>query len=251
MSLSYRALLLDLSGVLYEGSQVIPGAAEVVAQARKQKIILRFVTNTATKNSADIRAGLTAMGIEVAEEELFTAPVAARNYIVEQHLRPFSLLHPALESEFSSLNQKNPNCVLMGDARDALNYDSLNQAFQLCMKGAPLIGIGMNKYFKDDDGLKLDAGGFIRLVEWAADSQAIIMGKPNLSFYQQVVTSTTFAANECLMIGDDVETDVLGAVAAGLQGCLVRTGKYQKGEENILPPGILCIDSIRDLPGLN
>lgn len=242
-----RTLLLDISGVIYEGSTLIEGAAEAIGRARQQQLILRFVTNTATKSAATLLTDLAAMGIDVEAGELLTAPMAAKAYLQQKGLRPFCLLHPNLQQEFAELDQSQPNCVLLGDAGDDLNYANLNTAFRLCKAGAPLIGIGMNKYFKDDDGLKLDAGGFIRLVEWAADVEATIMGKPSKAFFDQVVASTGVRAAECLMVGDDVHSDVVGAVAAGLQGCLVQTGKYQAGDEQALPAGAKMIPSIADL----
>lgn len=242
-----RALLLDLSGVVYDGSRVIAGAGETIAAAREHNIILRFVTNTATKAAATIRTDLVAMGIDIADDELITAPMAARAYIEQLGLRPFCLIHPALQSEFAAIEQADPDCVLLGDAREALNYANLNTAFQLCKAGAPLIGIGMNKYFRDDDGLKLDAGGFIRLVAWAADTEATIMGKPSRAFFDQVVASTGIPAEHCLMVGDDVASDVNGAIDAGLRGCLVKTGKYQPGDERQLAAQARLIESIADL----
>ena len=105
----------------------------------------------------------------------------------------------------------------------------------------------MNKYFKDENRLSLDAGPFIRAIEWAADTTAIIMGKPSPQFFEQVVASTPYGAEQCLMIGDDVLADVEGAVQAGLQGCLVKTGKYQHGDERKLPAGAGVIDTVADL----
>lgn len=247
MNKSLRALLLDLSGVLYEGSEAIAGSAETIAEARRRKLILRFVTNTATQCADSIRAKLASMGIDIADEELFTAPRAALAYIRQHQLRPFCLLHRALHEEFSSVDQHDPNCVLLGDARDDLNYRNLNRAFRLCKAGAPLIGIGMNKYFRDDDGLKLDAGGFVHLLEWAADVNATVMGKPSEDFFAQVVASTGVPAQHCLMVGDDVRCDVIAAIDAGLQARLVRTGKYQPADEAQLPASGLVLDSIADL----
>ena len=244
---SCRALLLDLSGVLYEGSKVIDGAADVVRRARQRGLILRFVTNTATKPAAAIIEQLAGMDITIDKEELFTAPIAAIRYVEQQQLRPYCLVHRALRDEFAHLDRHDPNCVVLGDARDDLTYDALNHAFRLCIEGAPLIGIGMNKYFKDDDGLKLDAGAFIHAIEWAAGVEATIMGKPGAAFFQQVVASTGCRADDCLMVGDDVQSDVIGAVDAGLRGCLVRTGKFRAGDERQLPKGAEIIDSIADL----
>ena len=247
MASDRKALLLDLSGVIYDGSQLIAGATDTIQQARAQNLILRFVTNTATRSSSALLTDLKAMGIDVAADELFTAPMAAKAYLQQQGLRPFCLLHDNLKKEFDDLQQTRPNCVLLGDARQDLNYDNLNAAFRLCKSGAPLIGIGMNKYFKDDEGLKLDAGGFIRFVEWAADVEAVIMGKPSAAFFQQVVASTGVPASACLMVGDDLVSDVIGAVDAGLQGCLVQTGKYQAGDEAGLPAGAWLVPSIAEL----
>ena len=247
MAFPYKALLLDLSGVLYEGRQAIPGAADLVERARRQQLLLRFVTNTVSKNRQTIIADLKTMGIAVEEDELFTAPLAARNYVVAHNLRPYFLLHEAVRQDFDTIDQRNPNCVLLGDAREQLTYTSLNQAFRLCKQGGTLIGIGMNKYFKDENGLNLDAGAFIRAIEWAADTTAIIMGKPSPHFYAEVVASTPYPADQCMMVGDDVLADVVAAVDAGLQACLVRTGKYQQGDEQYLTGDARVIESVADL----
>lgn len=247
MSLPCAALLLDLSGVLYDGTRMIAGAREAVEQARRSGLILRFVTNTATKPASILIDDMRKMQIDVRPDEIVTAPMAARSYLQQYDLRPYLLLHKAIRHEFAELDQSDPNCVVLGDARDDLNYSSLNKAFQLCKNGAPLIGIGMNKYFLDDDGLMLDAGAFIRAIEWAADVEALIMGKPSAAFFAQVVQSTGVPAARCLMVGDDVMADVVGAVDAGLQGCLVKTGKFLPGDEMKAPPGARIVDSIRNL----
>ncbi|TVZ39728.1 HAD superfamily hydrolase (TIGR01458 family) [Alteromonadaceae bacterium 2753L.S.0a.02] len=247
MDRQFRGLFLDLSGVVYEGNTLVKGAREAIETAREMKIVLRFVTNTATKSTLAVLDKLAALGLDARPEELFTAPAAARAYILNNNLRPFLLVHQAIVSDFDGVIQAHPNCVVIGDARDGLSYANLNQAFQLCKSGAPLVAIGMNKYFQTEHGLQMDAGGFVRAVCWAADCDAIIMGKPSASFFAEVVKSTSLTPQECLMVGDDVEGDVLGALSAGLQGCLVKTGKYQNGDENRLPEGALVLDSIANL----
>jgi HAD superfamily hydrolase (TIGR01458 family) len=244
---SYDALLLDLSGVLYDGTRIIPGAREAVATARDRGLILRFVTNTATKPATTLIDDMRRMQIDVRDDEIFTAPMAALAYLRQHGLRPYLLLHAAIRPEFDGLDQRDPDCVVLGDARDDLTYANLNAAFRLCKRGAPLIGIGMNKYFMDDDGLMLDAGAYIRAIEWAADVEAIVMGKPSADFFEQVVRSTGVPAARCLMVGDDVAADVVGAIDAGLQGCLVKTGKFLDGDEQQLRAGARVIDSIANL----
>lgn len=247
MTLPYKALFLDISGVLYEGERVIEGAVSLVQEARERGLVLRFVTNTVSKGRHKIVQSLEDMGIRLDESELFTAPVAAKNYINELGLRPYVLIHEAVKDEYEDFDQSEPNAVLIGDAPNEMDYHSLNRAFQLCKQGASLIGIGMNKYYADEKGLNLDAGPFIRMLEWAADTKAVIMGKPNQAFYDQVVKSTPFEPSQCMMVGDDAEADVNAAISAGLQACLVRTGKYLPGDEEKLSKGAKVIDAVSRL----
>lgn len=242
-----KAVFFDLSGVLYEGDGAIPGAAAAVARAREQGLVLRFVTNTATRSSENLLRKLQDLKIQVSREELFTAPIAALAYCLQRGLRPYCLVHPAIIAEFAALDQRSPDSVILGDARDDLTYAALNRAFRLCMEGAPLIGIGMNRYFSDENGLNLDAGAFIRALEWAVGTEAVIMGKPSMEFFAEVVHSTGLQPGDCLMVGDDADADVAGAMRAGLRGCLVRTGKYRAGDEDRLPAGARVIDSVREL----
>lgn len=242
-----RALLLDISGVIYQGSQRIEGAVETIAQARQQGLTIRFLTNTASKSSEQVIQELQGMGVSIAPQELYTAPQAARELIVERGLHPYCLLPDAIAAKFDCYPPGQADAVLLGDAREGLNYSTLNQAFRLCQSGAPLIAIGMNRYYKSDDGLQLDAGPFVKALEWAAGTEALVMGKPGRAFFLQAVASTGCQPHECLMIGDDVDADVLGAQDAGLPAVLVRTGKYRSVDEKKLAPDSWVIDSLANL----
>lgn len=253
-----KALLLDLQGVLLEGHTPIPGAPEAVSAARKQGLILRFVTNTATRHPIEILQELRGMGFQLENNELFTAPLAARALLQRRGWRPHFLVHPAIAPLFddlqgargtveSSASDQDPDCVVLGDARSEITYDSLNHLFRWVMLGKPLIGIGMNRCFRDHGQWMLDAGGFIRAIEWAARTKAIVVGKPSLEFFEELVSSTGCSPNDCLMVGDDVEADVAGAVTAGIQGCLVQTGKYQERDLDLLPAGANLIPDISEL----
>lgn len=243
-----QSVLLDLSGVLHEGDRVIPGAATTLQWLKAHGYRVRFVTNTASQSHGQIVAMLRRMGFELHASELFTAAQAARHYLLAHQLKPFCLVHANLLPEFADLQSDSPNCVLLGDARDGLNYANLNRAFQLLQQGFPLIGIGKNKYFKDHKGLQLDAGAFIHALEWASGVQARIVGKPDAYFFSEVVRSTGCRPEACLMVGDDVTGDIQGALLAGLQACLVKTGKFKEADLAELPAQAGLIDSIADLP---
>ncbi|NRB43130.1 MAG: TIGR01458 family HAD-type hydrolase, partial [Pseudomonadales bacterium] len=222
-------------------------AKEAVQRLRDKQLSLRFVTNTASRTQAQILQQLADMHINVHTDELFTAATAAKAYIELQALKPYALVHHNISEDFPVFEDALIDAVLIGDAREALSYQNLNKAFRLCLQGKPLIGIGMNKYFMAEQGMQLDAGAFIHLLEFATGVKATIIGKPQPAFFQQVLASVPCKAKECLMVGDDIYGDIEGALNAGLQACLVRTGKYQKDDEARLDANFSVIDSVVQL----
>jgi HAD superfamily hydrolase (TIGR01458 family) len=231
-----NAVCLDISGVLYEGNTVIPGAVEAVGLLQTAGLPVRLVTNSSRKSSIAIHQDLQRMGFTVRPEHIYTAPKAAHDYLLQHNLRPYCLIDPSIVSEFSDLPQAEVNAVFIADAGEDFTYQALNRAFRLCLDGCPLIAVGDNKYFRQDGQLQLDAGPFIKAIEYASGQTATICGKPSATFYQQVLSSLShgehsMAAETVLMIGDDVIADVQGAMNANLQGCLVTTGKYRPGDE--------------------
>ncbi|MDX1803427.1 MAG: TIGR01458 family HAD-type hydrolase [Alcanivorax sp.] len=229
--MTLKAVCLDLSGVLYQGLRLLPGARDAVLGLRRAGIPLRFVTNTSQRSSRQILDDLAALQLPIEPQELFTAPRAARQWLEEHQRQPLCLIHPNLKTEFNDRDTSQANAVLIGDAGEGFTYRSLDRAFRLLHEGAPLIAMGVNRYYQLDDGLHLDAGPFVRALEYAADCSAIITGKPATTFFEEVTTSLGCQPDEALMVGDDALSDVQGALDAGLQAALVKTGKYRDGDE--------------------
>jgi HAD superfamily hydrolase (TIGR01458 family) len=245
-----KAIFFDLNGVLYDGAIAIPGAIDAVKLAQESRLQVRFVTNTSRITHQQMFDKLHTMGFEIALEQMFSAPLAAKALCQLNKWRPYCLVHNNIKDEFADLNQSNPNAVIIADAENDFCYANLNYAFQLCQEGAMLIGIGRNRYFKLNGKLHLDAGPFIQAIEYAASVKAIIMGKPSIDFYRQVIANIDYQAGDILMVGDDVFGDIEGALNSGMQGCLVKTGKYQTGDENLIHGKFSCVDSIVDAVSL-
>ncbi len=186
------------------------------------------------------------MGFSIQQHEVFTAPNAVHDYLLEKHLSPFLVVHPALETEFADLAPDQSPAVVIGDAADAFTYERLNQAFRLLMDGAPLLAMGNNRYFKENNQLSLDMGPFAAALEFAADTKARIIGKPARAFFEAAVSDTGCRNEEVVMVGDDVISDVIGALDAGLQGILVKTGKYREKDELQLNARGSCVKDITE-----
>jgi HAD superfamily hydrolase (TIGR01458 family) len=146
---------------------------------------------------------------------------------------------------FKPLEKYPKKYVVVGDAQHNFNYENLNKAFRILDEGAQLIAIANNRYFKDNDGaLSMDAGCFVSALEYVSGQKAHLIGKPSKEFYHLAAKSLGVLSQECVMIGDDIESDVAGAQQAGLTGVLVKTGKFNsKDLEREFTPDLI-LDSI-------
>jgi HAD superfamily hydrolase (TIGR01458 family) len=250
-----RAVLIDLDGVLYVEDEVIGGAQESIAVLRRTGLGMRFVTNTTARSRASTIAKLHRLGFAVGPDELLTPARLAVRYCAQQGHRSAQLvMNEAVKQDFAELDEAaadEADAVIVGDLGDAFGYDVLNHAFRAVMAGAELVALQKNRYWMRADGLSLDVGPFVAALEYATRREAVVVGKPARGFFVLALGELNVEVGAAAMVGDDLETDIGGAIAAGLAGILVRTGKYRRGEaaaDGLEPTA--TIDSIADLPAL-
>jgi len=248
------ALLVDLDGVLYVEDEAIVGAVEAVERLRRGALELRFVTNTTAHSRDRTLEKLARLGLWVSDSELVTPAALAVAYCRERgHRRVALIMNTEVKRDFGELEEAGDDCeaVIIGDLGAAFGYDVLNRAFRQVMNGAELIALQKNRYWMRSDGLSLDVGPFVAAIEFATDREAHVVGKPARGFFDQVLTELGVSATDAAMVGDDIESDIGGALQAGLKAILVRTGKYH--EERVRLSGIqptVVVDSIADVPAL-
>ena len=249
-----RALLIDLDGVLYVEDQPIPGAIEAVSRLREHRLALRFVTNTTAHSRDRTLHKLARLGFGVDDRELITpAALAVRHCRERGHQRVALIMNEEVKRDFKELQETTgrADAVIIGDLGSAFGYDVLNHAFRQVMDGAELIALQKNRYWMRADGLSLDVGPFVAAIEFAAGRDAYVVGKPAKGFFEQVLASLGVDASAAAMVGDDIESDIGGALRAGLDAILVRTGKYREDRvraSRIQPTRV--VDSIADVPPL-
>ncbi len=242
---AFDCVLLDLGGVVYVGDTPIAGSIEAVDRLRNSGCALRFLTNTTRTPKAALLRKLRALGLVIDEDELFTPAQAARGLIEAQGLDPHLLVAPALEADFDGLAEGTRSAVVVGDAGERFTYQALNEAFRQLEEGAVFLALANNRHFRDTDGqLSLDAGPFVQALAFASGMEPAILGKPSRDFFDAALASAGADPARAVMVGDDAENDVGGALAAGLSGVLVRSGKYRAGDETALdlPPSYVADD---------
>jgi HAD superfamily hydrolase (TIGR01458 family) len=143
------------------------------------------------------------------------------------------------------------DAVVLGDMGQAWTFATLNRAFRLLMQQPPpaLIALGMTRYWRAPDGLRLDTAPFVVALQHASGIPPTVLGKPAKGFFEAALHMLGCSAHEVIMIGDDIRGDIDGAQEAGIRGVLVRTGKFQPTdlELGIQPTAVLA--SIAQLPG--
>ncbi len=230
---SWDALLIDIDGVLHIGVDPIDGAREAVQLIRRRGIPFRLVTNTTSRSRRLVVERLTGMGFELEQCDVLTPAALAVDVCRSRGYERVALhVASALREDLAALGGgtsgvEAPQAVIVGDLGREFTWDRLNQIFAQLHDGAELIALQRNRFWESENGLVLDAGPFVVALEYATQKEALVTGKPSPAFFAQALDHVGVDAARAVMIGDDVEADVGGAIEAGLDGVLVRTGKFR------------------------
>jgi len=256
-SRSMAAILLDVDGVLHVSGEPIRGVADAVARLRGAGHRLRFVTNSTTRARAALAGDLRGFGIELEDEELQTTAAAAARALAGK--RVLALTMPALADDLVGeieLVGDSADAVLVGGAAEdpaetgrVFSYPNLARAFAELEAGAELYCLHKNRWWQTSRGPMLDAGAFVAGLEYAAETEATVLGKPSAAYFDAALEALDAEPGLTWMVGDDVETDIVGAQKCGLRTVLVRTGKFRPDHverSGITPEGI--VSSIAQLP---
>jgi HAD superfamily hydrolase (TIGR01458 family) len=212
----------------------------------------RFLTNTTMKSRAALVAKLSRMGIHAEHKEMFSTAVVAARWLASEGVTRIQLLvHDDAHEDFGNfeITHEGPEAVVVGDLGKAFTFDLLNSAFLSIRSGARLVALQKNRFWQTVNGPALDAGAYVAALEYAAETEAVLVGKPNRAYFEMAVEDMDIPASRVVMIGDDVHTDILGASAVGAKTILVKTGKYHLDADK--PPPVepdWVLDSIADLP---
>jgi HAD superfamily hydrolase (TIGR01458 family) len=249
------AILLDIDGVFHVSGEPIAGGAEAVRGLRKAGHRLRFVTNNTTQARATLAEGLRSMGIEVADEELQTTPRAAARALAGRRVLALTMHAIVGELEGIDLVGEDAEAVLVGGADETpesnlvFSYMNLARAFHELEAGAELYCLHKNRWWQTKHGPLLDAGAFVAGLEYAANVEATVLGKPSTAYFEAALSALDADAGMTWMVGDDIDSDIVGAQAHGMHTILVRTGKFRPDAVEagrVRPDGI--ISSIAQLP---
>jgi len=244
-----------VDGVLQVSGEPIAGAAAAVKQLRGAGHRLRFVTNSTTRSRAQLATQLRSSGIDLEDDELQTTGGVASRELAGKRVLALVMNGMLEDLDELELVGMNVDAVLMGGADEGeetgrvFSYLNLNRAFHELQAGADLYCLHKNRWWQTSDGPRLDAGAFVAGLEYAADTDATVLGKPSTPYFQAALEALDAEPELTWMVGDDLESDVFGAHNQGIRTILVRTGKFRPDEverSRVQPDGI--VSSIAQVP---
>ncbi len=249
-------LLVDIDGVLTVSWEPIEGAAGALAELRRRDVPLRFATNTTTRTRAEVARLLTEAGMAVEPSEILTAPAATAAHLRAHHPgeRCFLLNSGEISADLEGVDvveDAPADVVVIGGAGDEFTHARLDRAFRLLLGGAAFVAMHRNLFWRTSAGFELDGGAYVLALEAASGRSPVVLGKPSAEFFATGVAELGLRPSEVAMVGDDIDSDVLGAQAAGLTGIQVRTGKFRQEDLDAAPrPPDVVVDAFRDVPAL-
>ena len=224
------SVISDMDGVIYRGRELIPGAKDFVAHMREAGIPFLFLTNNSEQTPLDLARKLDHMGIRgLGTENFITAAIATAAFLNAQRPRStaYVLGGPALAAALYrvgySITESHPEYVVVGKTAN-FSFATMRKAAQLIDGGARFIGTNPDMIDPVEGGTEPAAGAILAAIEAATGRKPYIVGKPNSLMMIYARQMLGAHAEDCVMIGDRMDTDILCGLEAGMRTALVLSG---------------------------
>ena len=227
-----KLFLFDLDGVFYKGKEtrLKIGGTEAVQALRAAGRRLFVLTNNSTDTSETVHQRLLDFEIPVRKEEVLTSGQMTSRYLRDRYgpVSYFLVGEGGLDSEMKKGGHKRvdgeeADFVVIGLDR-AVTYDVLDHAARLARSGAGVVATHDSALFMYKNGPAMAAGPFVRAVEYASGKRATVIGKPSPLMFRMALKQAGCRKAEAVMVGDQLDTDIAGALRAGIDPILVTSG---------------------------
>ena len=248
-----HGFLIDMDGVIYRGSEMIPGAIEFVNTLRSSNIPFLFLTNNSQRTRRDTMTRLRRMHFDVEERHIFTCAMATARFLADQKAEGTAYvigeggLLNALHKHGYAIVDRAVDYVVVGEGR-TLTFEMIETAVNLIMEGARLIATNLDPNCPTPAGMRPGCGAITAMLEAATGVKAFSVGKPSPIMTRAARKELGLSAAETTMIGDTMDTDILGGVQMGYRTVLVLSGGTNQADVGRygFQPDVI-VNSIADL----
>jgi len=225
--MSTTPVLIDFDGVIKLGEKPASDAGKFLQYLIGRKIPSYIISNSTLRTGSEILTFLSENNINF-DVPAMTAVDATLHYVKEHYRKVSVYCIPSIKKLFKDfIDDENPEAVVIGDIGNIWNYKLMNEIFRKVKAGAAIIAMHHNRYwYPNGEELCLDAGAFIKAIEYGAERESILIGKPSPLYFRTALSLLGFSGDdEFFMIGDNFENDVMAAQKMGGRGVLIYTGK--------------------------
>jgi NagD protein len=248
-----HGFLIDMDGVMYRGREMVRGADRFIKHLRETHTPFLFLTNNSQRTRRDVATRLRRMGIEAEDRDVFTCAMATARFLARQHPRGTAYvigeggLLNALHENGYAIVDNNPDYVVVGEGR-ALSFEMFEAAVRMICGGAKLTATNLDPNCPTADGMRPGCGAIVAMLEVATGVKAFSVGKPSPVMMRAARKQLGLSTSETIMIGDTMETDILGGVQMGYRTVLVLSGGTRREDlaRYAYRPDTI-VDSIADL----
>jgi NagD protein len=245
--------LIDMDGVVYRGGHLISGADTFINRLRKDEVPFRFLTNNSQRTRRDVATRLSRLGIDVEEEHIYTCAMATARFLAQQKPNGTAYvigeggLLTALHENGYAIVDRDPDYVVVGEGR-TISFEMVEAALRMIIGGAKLIATNLDPNCPTESGLRPGCGSTVAMLEVASGVKAFSVGKPSPFMLRGALKELGLSSDQAVMIGDTMETDILGGVQLGFQTILVLSGGTRREDlDRYAYRPDLIVDSIADL----
>jgi NagD protein len=224
-----KGFICDMDGVIYHGNKLVEGSKEFVEWLKKQGKKFIFLTNSSAKSPKELEQKLSHMGIEVDADHFITSAQATASFLASQnpsagvYVIGESGLISALHDAGFYIDTVSPKYVVVGETR-TYNFEQIELAVQLVLKGAKLIGTNSDLTGPSEKGVAPACRALIAPIELATGRKAYFIGKPNPLIMRHAVKTISCDREDTLVIGDRMDTDIVAGIESGIETALVLSG---------------------------
>src|SRR6202049_487822 len=221
--------LIDMGRVLYGDQELLAVEDYFIQQLRARDIPFRLLTNNSQRARRDVVAKVARMGIEVEDEHVFTSAMATARFLAEQKPEGTAFvigeggLLTALHQNGYAVVDHEPDYVVVGEGR-TFNLELVEASVRMIQGGAKLIATNLDPNCPTQNGLRPGCGAMVAMLEIATGVKAFSVGKPSPVMMRAARKELGLTTDETSMIGDTMETDILGGVQLGFHTVLVLSG---------------------------
>jgi NagD protein len=221
--------LIDMDGVIYRGTDVIPGAERFINDLRAADVPFMFLTNNSQRTRLDVATKLQRLGIDAEEGHVFTCAMATARFLAQQKANGTAFvigeggLLTALHNNGYAIVDKDPDYVVVGEGR-TFNFEMVEAALRMILAGAKLVATNLDPNCPTHNGMRPGCGAIVAMLETASGVKAFSVGKPSPIMLRAARKELGLTTDQTIVIGDTMETDILGGVQLGFKTILVLSG---------------------------